>query len=124
MTNDDTLTIGAVARAAGVGRETVRFYERKGPDARKGSGFRRRRSLRRRSAADRRALAREHFRAPDMGQELSRLWGLQDESELRARVADLQVVEHVAEGAQGTVGSWVRHAVQTDDELVLLVVRE
>ncbi len=30
MANDETLTIGALAGAAGVGRETVRFYERKG----------------------------------------------------------------------------------------------
>jgi MerR family transcriptional regulator, copper efflux regulator len=30
MPNDDTLTIGALAGAAGVGRETVRFYERRG----------------------------------------------------------------------------------------------
>ena len=30
MSNGDTLTIGALAAAAGVGRETVRFYERKG----------------------------------------------------------------------------------------------
>ena len=28
--NGSTLTIGALARAAGVGVETVRFYERKG----------------------------------------------------------------------------------------------
>jgi MerR family transcriptional regulator, copper efflux regulator len=30
MPNDDSLRIGALAAAAGVGRETVRFYERKG----------------------------------------------------------------------------------------------
>ena len=30
MANGDALTIGALAAAAGVGRETVRFYERKG----------------------------------------------------------------------------------------------
>ena len=30
MSKDETLTVGALAGAAGVGRETVRFYERKG----------------------------------------------------------------------------------------------
>jgi len=37
------LTIGQVARAAGIGVETVRFYEREGlvlPPARKDSGYR------------------------------------------------------------------------------------
>jgi len=41
--NGSTLTIGALARAAGVGVETVRFYERKGllaPPPRTRSGYR------------------------------------------------------------------------------------
>jgi MerR family transcriptional regulator, copper efflux regulator len=44
MTHTDTLTISQLADAAGVGRETVRFYERKGlmPDpGRTASGYRR-----------------------------------------------------------------------------------
>ena len=30
MSRDDTMTIGTLAEAAAVGRETIRFYERKG----------------------------------------------------------------------------------------------
>lgn len=42
MTSQTTLTIGALAKRAGVGVETVRFYERKGIIRRppKGSGYR------------------------------------------------------------------------------------
>jgi len=71
---------------------------------------------------------RDQFRAPDIGQELLGLYGclgrLQHQLELGCGVADLQVVEHGAQGGQGTVVPRGRHAVQAHDEGSLLVVGE
>jgi len=70
----ETLTIGRVAKAAGLGVETVRFYEREGllpPPARRSSGYR---------SYDAGVIARLQFirRAKDLGFTLSEIKSLLD----------------------------------------------